>query len=129
MPRTQGNRGAHDDLGGGREDDGDGHRSGDVSHGDLCEYRNDGDSGDDEVDGDGEVLTHRPMDRQPRTPLLGVEMVIVVMKTMMVMTFDKEPTIMVPKMRSMVRPMVATMSIAVDLVMRMINVIIIISML
>ena len=55
--------------------------------------------------------------------------VMMKMKTMMVMTFDKELTIMVPKMRSMVRPMVATMSIAVDLVMRMIIVIIIISML
>ena len=54
MPRTQGNRGARGDLGGDCEDDGDGHRSGDLSHSD----KNDGDSGGDEVGGDGKVLTH-----------------------------------------------------------------------
>ena len=58
MPHTQGNRGARDDLGGDCEDDGDGHRSGDVSHDDLFDDKNDGDSGGDEVGGDGKVLTY-----------------------------------------------------------------------
>ena len=50
MPRTQGNRGAHDDLDDECEDNGDGLGSGDVILNELCDNKNngDGDNGDDD---------------------------------------------------------------------------------
>ena len=57
VPRTQGNRGAHDDLDDECEDNGDGLGSGDVILNDLCYNKNNGD-GDDGGDDNAERTNH-----------------------------------------------------------------------